>query len=272
MAGSDDHTQFRFSDNPLFENALSSTTGHVRPRPAPNSTGNMSAEISSPIVEPVWVTSQPVQANMANLSFGNTLTLDGHGGSFGAIMNSEQHLSTAPVTANTWAAPPPTGSLGHHPAFNIAAGTRAIGAYAPILLQGRTPYGNGESFQAIMNSEQHSSAAPVTANIWADPLSADTMGHHPGFNPVAGTQALAAYDSMSPAYMPAPSVFPGSFQQLPKEIQAHQIESMLISLRQSGVQFAEISNMIKTRFGVERSVNALVKQFGKLQNLYLGVS
>jgi hypothetical protein len=246
----------------------------------------MSAEASSPTVKSVWVTAQPVQANMANLSFGNAATLDSYGESFQAIMNGEQHHSTAPVTANIWAAPPPTGNLGHHPGFNIAAGTQAMGAYVPILLQGRTPYGRGklslentatldghiESFQAIMNSEQHHSTAPVTANIWADPLSTDTLGHHPSFNTAAGTQAMAAYDLMSPAYMPMPSVFPGSFQQLPKEIQTQQIEIMLTSLRQSGVQFAEISNMIKAKFGVEMSVNSLVKRFGKLRNLYLGVS
>lgn len=215
-------------------------------------------------------------------------------------MNSEQHPPLAPVATGSYAASSSTDDLGDRLGSNNATGTQVTGAYHLTPGQSFSPWihehlsfdntmpldDRGELRQTVMHGEQDLYSAPFATNSWEAPLCTDAMGHHPGFNMAAGAQAMVAYDSMPaayeslpaaygsipPVYMPVPPVFPGYFQQLPKEIQAQQIEIVLISLRQSGVPFAEISNTVKARFGVEMTVNSLVKRFGKLQDQYLGVS
>ncbi|RYO75322.1 hypothetical protein DL764_010492 [Monosporascus ibericus] len=288
MAGSREKNHFGFGGPPLIDDSTSI------------SAGNMPAGIPSPTIEDVQSsTAQHVQANMANFAeeqgrtpwghgrppFGNTATaLDNRGGLFQAITDSGQSASSAPVTTSIWASPSPD-ALDHTQGFNIAAGRRAMAAYSSISSQGRTPLGHGRPpfgntatalgghdglFQATINSGQSASSASVAANVWAATSSPDNLDYQQGLNLAAGTQSIAAYDSTLPAYTLVPPVFPSYFQQLPKEIQAQQIEIVLISLRQSGAQYAEISNTIRALFGVEITPNALVKRFGKLQDQYFG--
>ncbi|RYP56310.1 hypothetical protein DL769_009941 [Monosporascus sp. CRB-8-3] len=289
MAGFRENSDFGFGSPPPIDDAT------------PNSTANMPAGISSPTIDGIQSsTAQQVQANVANFAeeqgrtswsrahspFGNTATaLDNRSGFFQATVDSELNVSSAPVATDIWAGTLSPDTLSYQQGLNVPAGTRAMAAYGSIPSQGRTPLGHGLPsfgntatalggndglFQATINSGQSPFSAPVATNSCATTLSPDTPGYQQGLNITAGRQSMAAYDPTLPAYMLVPPVFPGYFQQLPKEIQAQQIEIVLISLRQSGSQYAEISNTIKALFGVEITANALVKQFGKLQDQYFG--
>ncbi|RYP65912.1 hypothetical protein DL770_008907 [Monosporascus sp. CRB-9-2] len=289
MAGSRENNHFGFGVPPLIDDATSI------------SADNMAAGMPSPAVDHVQSSvAQHVQASVANFAgeqgrtpcshgfppFGNIETvLGGHNGLFQATTDNGQSASSAPVATNIWAASPSPDTLSHTQGFNLAAGRRAMAAYGSVSSQGRTPLGHGGPpfgntatvlgghdglFQATITSGQSASSASIAANIWAATSSPDTLDYQQGLNLAAGTQSMAAHDSTLPAYMLVPPVFPNYFQQLPKEIQAQQIEIVLISLRQSGAQYAEISNTIRALFGVEITPNALVKRFGKLQDQYFG--